>query len=208
MLISHILSKWMFWEIKRESEPSTGHNGKGARQTRDDQVKDLRWQLEEKSFIELLPPGKGAGTATGFGKMVTKACEARTRTLNMFTMLVTFTSVVCTCLVLWRCTLLSTQLSTDEPGSARWWAGGSGRDCGRVGGPGTVSLISSHYTPITEYHTHTPLSLLSLLSTKRVLTSPPISRQQPAIIRHGRSKHSIQLVLISEFLMRLLSSLN
>lgn len=181
MLISHILSKWMFWEIKRESEPSTGHNGKGARQTRDDQVKDLRWQLEEKSFIELLPPGKGAGTATGFGKMVTKACEARTRTLNMFTMLVTFTSVVCTCLVLWRCTLLSTQLSTDEPGSARWWAGGSGRDCGRWG-----DQVLSVWYPAT---THLSLSITLILLSHCSPYSVP-RESSPLLLSLGNSQQS------------------
>ena len=34
-------------------------------------------------LLKCLPPGKGAGTATGFGKIVTKACVARMMRLNM-----------------------------------------------------------------------------------------------------------------------------
>ena len=39
----------------------------------------------KKDHLEqiFLPPGKGAGTATGFGKIVTKACVARMRRLKM-----------------------------------------------------------------------------------------------------------------------------
>ena len=80
--------------------------------------------------------------------MVTKACEARSRALTMFTMLVTFTSAW-SCLVLWRCTLLSTQLSTDEPVSVLGGGGGSGRSCGRVEGTRYCQsdIATTHLSP-------------------------------------------------------------
>ena len=52
---------------------------------------DLIFPLSPDNLTELslewLPPGKGAGTATGFGLIVTNACDATIRKLNIFTIL-------------------------------------------------------------------------------------------------------------------------